>query len=93
MQICISRSRHDTARIILDRIRVRKVRTKDLWDLYFGPAVQSTLKARPMRKVVWRMTHGRVSFGTFRGEFRNVLDDLWKKISPDNHNLSDGFNK
>jgi len=61
----------------------------DLWDLYFGPAVQSTLKARPMREVARRMTEGRVSFGTYRDEFHDVLVELWKNLKLEKPDLTD----
>lgn len=64
---------------------------KDLWNTYFSPAIQSTLKYRPMRKVVWRMTKGHVSFGIYGEEFRAILDELWRGLDKDHKNLSDNF--
>lgn len=64
---------------------------RDLWSTYFRPAIQSTLKYRAMRKVVWRMTKGHVSFGAFGDEFREALDQLWKELDKDHKNLSDGL--
>lgn len=63
----------------------------DLWDMYFGPAIQSTLKYRAMRKVAWHMTKGHVSFGNYKDSYRAMLDGLWRDLDKDNSKISDGF--
>lgn len=66
---------------------------KELWDVYFQPAVQSSLQYDALRYVVWRMTEGDVSFGRYRNDYRNMLDDLWKSIDKHHVSIDDSFTK
>lgn len=62
---------------------------KMLWNEFYCHVLQSSLENPSMKKVLLKMLHGSVSFGsrTFRDEFRAELTTLWKISHPELNTL------
>jgi hypothetical protein len=50
----------------------------EVWKLFFESTVESALHNRPLRYVAFYL-YPQAEFGMYRGEFREVLENLWGK--------------
>ncbi|MEH6473464.1 MAG: hypothetical protein V7752_19715 [Halopseudomonas sp.] len=63
--------------------KLNKGKYEDLWDGYFGPATQSSLKYPAMVTVLDSMLAGAVSFGNEKDNFKQTLQQLNASLEED----------
>ena len=62
-----------------------------LWSLYYQDTIRKALEIKSLRLSISQITHLKSEFGPYNDEFREVLNTIWRKNSPERKNICDGF--
>lgn len=62
-----------------------------LWSLYYEDTIGKALEIKALRLSISQITHLKSEFGPYNDEYREVLNSIWRKNSPERRNICDGF--